>query len=1012
MSWNPTPTLGGASWAGNQQLVTKNQLLSTSYGFYEDLKDFNFSTLSVSTLTVPLWISTPFLNVSTLYAENLDVSGIVFDASGLLYAPLVSSSQGIFNITNVSVMQMTFKPTFTGNIQVTFDLGLGEAIGGLLAGLGAAVGGALIGVGTGVGLAIQGAETGIATMIAGRPQNFITNNTYETVNFTSQLQISTLGNANPVYSTIFRTVSSVSANSVPGKEIFTSSFFYPGQICIRSVSDPMNLITGDSNLNTSTIQSFGQWVPLEGLEPENIVCNGVEANTISTGNFYSVLAKTDVLESYVVVASNFGIGLSAFMNYQAPLGFQTGATNQAAFVGNLNNLYCYNTTGYIFSSDTGGGLQENASFFLGANANESLLNVSSIFSRGNIQANTGFYSTLQVEQLIVISSLSTIFTQSNVNVISTSIIDATSIFARSGVFSTLQTSSLSQFSFASPLGNPTGPFDITKQDSIVSTAYDQISSLTQNILSYSMNAVCQDQVKFNAWTPTAPIYTVSPSNVQQWGSTMLICNPGADIGGQLAMTFSTSWQQANLTGQFDLTVDMTQQAFSMSAVQYATQSPGGGYLNTFFYQPPTNGFFKTWRFTVDTTGVWSAVTPAPAPPITSNNNTFQIYQDINDTYISATDRLHIQAGDILLEGALNLGDFVVQNLNVQYANINSTFAQNIQVSTIASQQFQDTFNFTGGYNTPGSITPLNFQYNLNSTDFTNIRTLTVPSRGPNMFNSLNVNEWNNTQYNQPLGTNATSGGPQIYLGDLRTTPTPYTARFWINNTTSPPIPFPIYVVKQPGSWLSTLGAAVATGTGITLIQTIDGVNWSLLSNATNPQGIGGFALSNQYNLVMNEQITQLTNTMPYTEVTPTKTTIANKVMMAANQIRTLTYSSPSFPSREAGFELSTYFDSNVIFTGTQSDAVNNIISPYGSLGYPVVAWSPQLWFGRIRTATLGIQGFEISAVVVLISGTFADFIWASARYLNCASAGTADIREIYFMVPFNYMTNEYLVGPY
>jgi len=41
-------------------------------------------------------------------------------------------------------------------------------------------------------------------------------------------------------------------------------------ICIRSVSDPFNLITADSNLNTSTIQSFGQWVPLEGLEPTNI----------------------------------------------------------------------------------------------------------------------------------------------------------------------------------------------------------------------------------------------------------------------------------------------------------------------------------------------------------------------------------------------------------------------------------------------------------------------------------------------------------------------------------------------------------------------------------------------------------------------------------------------------------------------------------------------------------------------------------------------------------------------
>jgi len=76
------------------------------------------------------------------------------------------------------------------DLDVSFDFGLGQAIGGLLGGLGALVGGGLIAVGTGAGLAIQGAETGIATMIAGRPENFITNNTYETVNFTSQLQVS------------------------------------------------------------------------------------------------------------------------------------------------------------------------------------------------------------------------------------------------------------------------------------------------------------------------------------------------------------------------------------------------------------------------------------------------------------------------------------------------------------------------------------------------------------------------------------------------------------------------------------------------------------------------------------------------------------------------------------------------------------------------------------------------------------------------------------------------------
>ena len=274
MSWNPNLSLGGANWQGNAPLVTKNQLFSTTAGIVDSIALSTVSTFT--TLTATDWISTRTLYVSTIEGAKIDISGILVDASGVFATNQVSSGVGSFNLTLVS--SMAFKGIDLGGIDVSFDFGLGQALGGLLGGIGALVGGGLIGVGTGVGLAIQGAETGIATMVAGRPQNFISQDRYETVNFTSQLQVSTLGSNYPVYSTIFRTVSSISADQVPGKEIFTSTLFYPGQICIRSVSDPMNLITGDSNLNTSTIQSFGQWVPLIGLETDNVVADTVSTN--------------------------------------------------------------------------------------------------------------------------------------------------------------------------------------------------------------------------------------------------------------------------------------------------------------------------------------------------------------------------------------------------------------------------------------------------------------------------------------------------------------------------------------------------------------------------------------------------------------------------------------------------------------------------------------------------------------------------------------------------------------
>ena len=250
MAWNPSPTIGGASWTGNPQLATKNQLLSTSAGLYEDLKDFNFSTISVSTLTVPIWISTPLLNVSSIIGGGVQLN------DGTLVI-----STGDFSL--VSLSTVSFKGIDLGGVNFSFDLGLGNAIGGFLGGLGGLIGGAFIGIGTGTGLAIQGITNGLFSLANTRGDSLtnINTNVFETVNGTAQLQISTLGYAFPLYSSIFRSVSSLSANEIPGPEIFLSTFFQPGTTCVRTVSDPITPLTANSTINTSTIQSFGQWVP-------------------------------------------------------------------------------------------------------------------------------------------------------------------------------------------------------------------------------------------------------------------------------------------------------------------------------------------------------------------------------------------------------------------------------------------------------------------------------------------------------------------------------------------------------------------------------------------------------------------------------------------------------------------------------------------------------------------------------------------------------------------------------
>lgn len=275
-SYNATPVIGGALWTGNQALATRKQLLSSIEGLYADFQDINLSSitatnLNVSTLTAENYISTPVLYVSSIIGGGIQMN----DGS-------LTISTGDFSFVSLSTLQL--KGFDIGGINLSFNLGLGEALGGLFAGLGAAVGGAFVGIGTGIGLTLQGLTTGLATLVNGRGDNVLNTNVFETINGSTQIQISTLGDAYPLYSSITRSVSSLSANEIPGPEIFLSTFFLPGTTCIRSVSDPLSIISGDSNINTSTIQSFGQWVPF--IDPtvagEDIIARDATFSTIQT----------------------------------------------------------------------------------------------------------------------------------------------------------------------------------------------------------------------------------------------------------------------------------------------------------------------------------------------------------------------------------------------------------------------------------------------------------------------------------------------------------------------------------------------------------------------------------------------------------------------------------------------------------------------------------------------------------------------------------------------------------
>ena len=1012
MSWNPTPVFGGARWNGNATVASTRQLLSTSSGLYEDLKDFNFSTISVSTLIVPIWISTPVLYVSDIIGANIDISGIVINKDGVFNAPVVSLS---------SVNFKGFDSLL--NLDVSFDFGLGNAIGGIAGGLGALVGGATIAVGTGVGLAIQGAEQGLATLVAGRPQNFISQENYETINFTTQLQISTLGNAYPLYSSIFRTVSSVAPNQVPGPEIFLSTFFSPGQICIRAVSDPFNLITGDSNLNTSTIQSYGQWVPLENLEPTNIIAESVSTNTLSTNFGYIDIANVLAIEGVTGLFSNVGIDTNLSMNYQADLLFQTGATNYGALVGNLNNMYIQTTSGFIFTDV--GSIVENASLTLGSNADESFLKVSSIFSKGNIQANSGYISSLTVENLTVVSTIN--LTSTNVE----NITSTTTLNADTANINVLNASTISDFKFISQLGNPNGPFCMRVENTQISTAYDQVSSLTQNILNANLTIGVNDQTS-NVMTRFTAVYT---SNVEQWASTLLIWNT-ATVTGTMDLGFLTMWSTptATFSGTFDLVIQ-AQPGSNVAGLivtektnQFNPQLPST-ILQTGILPPGTS---NSYRFSIQSNGWWTYESPAGPPYTSDNSNVFQIYQDINDSYIKGTDRLHIVAGDILLDGDVAFQTITTDNvitedlttnvanistLNNQYFNANSIYVSTLSANPLTGgiQTFYSKPSTLGFNAQPTTVNPTAHSFIVNSPDFIPTFTLIPPFMGSNQFTSYNASSWNQSIWNNT--TAFSLGPPGVYLGDIQTALGPYSAQFWINNAiVSPAYALNIYVITSAGSNL--LGFIPGNNYG--LIQTNDGVTWTLNSNVPDPQGIVGGTFSNVITMSQTASLTQETHTKNYQIQAPNTTVLTGSMNLYADQIRVNSRrygsaESAGLASFPIGIENTVYVDAGMSWTQEpplsgiwETVAANIIYNINNTIFYDFNSWIIQIIPSRLRTNVYPVYSWDVQPGVFALGG--GGFCWGYNRFFQIASGpsgpgvGTTDNYNWIIAFPRNYCT--------
>jgi hypothetical protein len=306
------------------EYVSSAQVLTSSFTAY----NATIENIVCSTINSSLFSSTPQLFVSS-------INGHEFNQNDIFVSTLNTDTLStiVANVSFSVVSTLQFDPKFAMNVEVP----TAGIAGALLTGL------------TSIGLGLTAIGSGIiASAIVRGSQTTINNttNVLETINLTSQLQVSTIGD---FVSSIYRESTGIPADKAYGAEIFTSTIYSPGMTLLRSYSDPINT----PSCPTSTIQSFGPWVQLPNanvVSSFNIIT--LEPSTILRGNLSG--ATLEILESSDI--TKYG----QLQSQSVALGGTVGGSNGSLFyqdvldrAGFINNSGTTFTLAYTNDSNIG-----------------------------------------------------------------------------------------------------------------------------------------------------------------------------------------------------------------------------------------------------------------------------------------------------------------------------------------------------------------------------------------------------------------------------------------------------------------------------------------------------------------------------------------------------------------------------------------------------------------------------------------------------------------------------------
>jgi len=260
--------------SGNLILAPQDSVYVSSL-FVSTLTATNVISTTATTgtsLTLTSFLSSASVTTGIISTNSISTSQIV--SKDIFASTLTVSTLNAPNFTpaQVSTIVVDTKLTLTSTLSLTgsptnIDLGLGDVIQGLIGGaatqaLGVGIGGAAL-------------VTGSVALVTGRTSGGVNPNIFQTVNGSTQLQFSTIGQA---VSSVFLTVNSPDPLTTPGLEISTTQGVAAGTYCVRSVGDPLYI-----NNNVSSIQMYGQWVPV--IQPTaTIPAVAISSLTVSSIN--------------------------------------------------------------------------------------------------------------------------------------------------------------------------------------------------------------------------------------------------------------------------------------------------------------------------------------------------------------------------------------------------------------------------------------------------------------------------------------------------------------------------------------------------------------------------------------------------------------------------------------------------------------------------------------------------------------------------------------------------------